>query len=122
MLTKDCDSKKNTNTTKLTGFGRKKKLYISGPITNHPDFLAEFEVVENRLRSMGFQPINPAKILNILSSTLDYNQMMYLCFILIELSDGIYMMRGWKESQGARLELEHAFQCDKASFFEEYDE
>ena len=121
MLTKDCDLKKNTNSTRLTGFGQKKRLYISGPITNNPNYLAEFEAVENRLRSMGFQPINPAKILNMLPSTLSYDQMMYLCYTLIDLSDGIYMMREWKESKGAKLELEYAFKCNKESFFEEYD-
>lgn len=101
-----------------TTFGKNKIIYISGPITNHPNYLAEFEAVEERLRSNGLQPINPAKILSKLPTSLTYDQMMQVCYVLIELSDGIYMMRGWKNSKGARLELEYAFQLNKAEYYE----
>lgn len=107
--------------TTLTCFGRNKILYISGPITNHPDYIERFEAAEERLKSMGFQPINPAKVLLLLPTSLTYDQMMYMCYAMIDLSDGIYMLRGWQDSKGAKLELEYAFQKDKPEFYEEYD-
>lgn len=121
LTTKENGSKKSTISKRLTSFGQKKRLYISGPITNHPNYLAEFKAAEERLRSIGFQPINPAKILSMLPDTLSYEQMMYLCYAMIDLSEGIYMLRGWSGSRGAKLELEYAFKHDKPDFYEEYD-
>lgn len=101
-----------------TTFGKNKIIYISGPITNHPNYLAEFEAVEERLKSKGFQPINPAKILALLPSSVSYDQMMHICFALINISDGIYMMHGWMNSKGAKMELAYAFQNNKTEYYE----
>jgi len=101
-----------------TTFGEKKIVYISGPMTNHLNYFAEFEAAEERLESKGFQPINPAKILALLPQTLSYDQMMHICYSLIDISNGIYMMRGWSKSKGAKLELAYAFQNNKTEYYE----
>ncbi len=102
-----------------TTFGRNKIIYISGPMTNHLNYFAEFEAAEERLESKGFQPINPAKILALLPSSVSYDQMMHICFALINISDGIYMMHGWMNSKGAKMELAYAFQNNKIEMYED---
>ena len=36
-------------------------IYISGAITNEPNYKAKFAAVETKLSKMGFEPINPAR-------------------------------------------------------------
>lgn len=43
------------------GFPKRPSVYISGAITNDPNYAAKFAKVEEKLREMGFDPINPAK-------------------------------------------------------------
>ena len=52
-----------------------KKIYISGKITDNPNYKAEFEAAELALKIAGFQPVNPAE-----------------------------EHHGWRESAGAKIE------------------
>ena len=38
-----------------------KKIYISGKITDNPNYKADFEAAELALKIAGFQPVNPAE-------------------------------------------------------------
>ena len=121
LIGKEDGSNVNVVPPGITGFGHRKKLYISGPITNHPNYLTEFKAVEDRLRSMGFQPINPAKFISLLPIDMEYERTMHICYALIDVSDGIFMMQGWMKSRGAKLELEYALKHNKPDYYEEFD-
>ena len=79
-----------------------KKIYISGKITNNANYKAEFEAAESALKIAGFQPVNPAEEhLPDGATWADY--MRHDIKLLCE-CDAIYMLRGWRESAGAKIE------------------
>jgi hypothetical protein len=79
------------------------KIYIAGAITNNPNYEKQFEEVENHLLEQGHAVLNPVKNLGF-----DYKD--YIDMGLCELMkcDAIYMIDGWEESSGARLEHMYA--------------
>lgn len=79
-----------------------KKIYISGKITNNANYEVEFEAAELALKIAGFQPVNPAEVhLPDGATWADYmrHDVKLLCDC-----DAIYMIYGWRESQGAQIE------------------
>ena len=79
-----------------------KKIYISGKITDNPNYKAEFEAAELALKIAGFQPVNPAEEhLSDGATRADYmrHDLKLLCDC-----DAIYMLNGWRESAGAKIE------------------
>lgn len=85
------------------------RIYISGPITNNPDFKKDFEEAERRLKEKGFEPVNPAK-----TEIEDGTWKDYMKADIKQLvdCDGIYMLSGWSKSRGARLERSIAIELD----------
>ncbi|MFR7590243.1 MAG: DUF4406 domain-containing protein [Longibaculum sp.] len=79
------------------------KVYIAGPISNNNDYRKQFSDVEWILKSYGHVVINPVKDLGF-----DYKD--YIDMGLIELSkcDAICLLKGWKNSDGAKLEFLYA--------------
>src|SRR5574344_720609 len=83
-----------------------KKIYISGKITNNATYKADFEATEIALKSASFQPVNPAEEhLPDGATWADYMQhdIKLLCDC-----DAIYMLDGWQESAGAKIEYKLA--------------
>ena len=79
-----------------------KKIYISGKITNNANYKADFEAAELALKIAGFQPVNPAEEqLPDGATWADYmrHDLKLLCDC-----DAIYMLNGWRESAGAKIE------------------
>ena len=79
------------------------KIYISGAITNNPNYLQDFKKAEKLLTEQGHTVINPCK-----SKGFTYRE--YINMGLCELMhcDAIYMLNGWMGSVGARLEFNYA--------------
>jgi len=85
------------------------KIYISGAITNDPDYLAKFDRVEKHLTALNFEVVNPTKLQH------DHNKSYknYMKEDIRELlnCDAIFMIYGWDKSAGAKLEKKVADAC-----------
>ena len=79
-----------------------KKIYISGKITNNQNYKAEFEAAELALKIAGFQPVNPAE--EHLPDGATWADYMRQDIKLLCDCDAIYMLNGWRESAGAKIE------------------
>lgn len=92
------------------------RIYISGPITGHEDYLAEFDVARRAVEALfdyRVEVINPARICAELPEDTEWEEYMNICFKLLDMADGIYMMQGWKESTGAGAEYGYARALNK---------
>lgn len=94
------------------------RVYISGPITNNPDYVKQFEEAENKIKSMGYNACNPVRYANSLREKYGREPTWdeYLKFDLELLADcdAITMLPGWKDSKGAKLENEYALTHNKS--------
>lgn len=87
------------------------RIYISGPITGHEDYLAEFALMEDKVKARfdgKVEIINPARICANLPESTGWEEYMNICLALVEMATVIYMMPGWKESAGACVEYGYA--------------
>lgn len=82
-------------------------IYISGKITGTNDYLQRFERAEIELQGKKEIPINPAKVNDKLPK-LSYTDYLKMSLCMLSLCDSVYMLRGWEESTGSKLEWEYA--------------
>jgi len=91
----------------------KKKIYIAGKMSGlkFNNFLTFFRK-EKELRKKGWKTINPARLNceyarhnNITTKDLSYTDCIKMDIREILSCDAIYMMKGWKTSNGANLEI-----------------
>jgi hypothetical protein len=77
------------------------KWYLSGAVSNDPDFRLKFNYAEYQLKQKGFKVLNPVKGEKD-GKAWDY----YMRKDIRKLTkcDGIILMDDWFESKGARLE------------------
>ena len=75
------------------------KVYIAGAISNNPDYMEQFAAAGEYLKKEGHEVYNPAK-------NQGYTYKDYIDIGLYELShcDGIYLLKGYENSAGAKLE------------------
>lgn len=99
-----------------------KRIYVAGPMTGYPEFnFPAFFSAEDKLRSQGWEVDNPAdkeqeKELSINGSYKDGDAVKAIkegfdfrkCYLWdltkVVYGDGIYMLKGWEQSPGARGE------------------
>ena len=84
------------------------KIYISGPITGIDDWKERFKAAEDDLKAQGHQVLTPRAI----DADLDYEDYMRIDFAMVEVSDAIYLLDGWQNSNGAKRELAHAIELN----------
>lgn len=103
-----------------------KKIYISGKITNNANYEVEFEAAELALKIAGFQPVNPAQ--EHLPDGATWADYMRHDIKLLCDCDAVYMLNGWRESAGAKiehklardLEIEIIYEIKKPAYNAEY--
>lgn len=92
------------------------RIYISGAITNCPDYEERFERAEGELRRKGYEVINPTMI--NLPDSCTHEDYMKVDFALLDLADGIYLLNNYEKSKGACMEYGYAVARDKIVMFE----
>lgn len=90
------------------------KVFISGKITEDPDYKEKFAKKEQVIRELGYVPLNPA----VLPQGMKISSYMEISFIMIEEADIILMLSDWKKSKGAKVEYEYAKYLNKHIAFE----
>ena len=93
----------------LTKAMKKKVIYISGKITSTSDYADRFSAVENKLIAEGYEVMNPVREGKWLEHYLEPEKPTWVQYMKYDIAtmmkaDHIYMMRGWKQSKGARVE------------------
>lgn len=85
-----------------------KRVYISGPMTGKKDFnRPAFEAASKLVAASGFTPVLPVDFVD--GKT--YEQYLRDDLRLLLECDYIYMLDGWQESKGAKLEHMVALAC-----------
>ena len=97
-----------TNCTLKRGY--MKTIYISGKITGTDDYVSRFSLAEQNLKERGFKVLNPVREGKRLERYLapevpTWGQYMKQAIKAMMSADYIFMMKEYKESKGARLEL-----------------
>lgn len=78
------------------------KVYVSGSITGTTDFKERFAAGEAEVRALGHEPVNPADW--NCPEGLTWREYMERNIRLLLQCDGIYLLRGWFDSKGSRVE------------------
>lgn len=87
-----------------------KKIFISGAITNDPDYKTKFAEAEKHLLEQGYVVVNPAKLSEIMNpDEFKWEDYIKVTITMLSTCDSIYMLQGWRESQGAREEELYAW-------------
>ena len=96
------------------------KIYISGAITNNPNYKEDFERAEDYLQReyQNDEIINPALVNSFLPKSTSHKEYMRMSFCMLDMCDSIYMLQGWEESCGANRELGFALAKDMIIMYE----
>ena len=96
------------------------KIYISGGITNVPNFMERFAEAEKRLRNAypKAEVINPALVNSNLPKSTTHEQYMKMSFLMLDMAYYVYMLNNWRESCGASQEYGYALAKGKVIMFE----
>lgn len=80
------------------------KIYIAGKVRGLKNYREIFKQAEEELQKKGNITLNPAELPEGMNAE-DY---MRICIPMLEVADCIYMLKNWKDSEGAKVELAYA--------------
>lgn len=82
------------------------RLYLSGPITNEPNYRRNFAEAQRILESMGEDDIiNPAELCKVLNiEKYSYKDIMEVCKGLLRTADVLILLPGHEHSHGCGIE------------------
>lgn len=84
------------------------RVYISGPITNNPNYKDQFNRAEQKIKARGHKVVNPARFEKIMPEGSSHEEYMQLSLCMLQMCDAIYMLEGWQQSKGATIEYKYA--------------
>lgn len=86
------------------------RIYLSGPVSGHENYVKEFNKAEAEVRALykDVEIINPANLRFVMPQKATWNECMKVCLDLLNMADMIYMIPGWKDSPGACMEYGYA--------------
>ena len=86
------------------------RVYLSGPITGVVDYKERFKRTQRELWDMGCGFVmNPAEVLSHAPiSQMTREEIMTICYALMASCDTIYLLDGWRASDGCWEELVYA--------------
>lgn len=88
--------------------------YLSGPITNNPNYLKDFNEAEAKLRLAGYTNlISPSNLNNVLHETATYEDYMDVCMMLLDKADAMIQLPGWEDSLGCQREYGYCQALEK---------
>lgn len=90
-------------------------IYLSGSISNDPNFKEKFVLKAEELTSKGHNVYNPAQHPPMFT----WEQFMQLDLTALSFCDAIYLMNGWEQSKGAKIEHDAAKKLKLKIFYEE---
>ena len=96
------------------------KIYISGAITNNPNYKEDFERAEDYLQREypNDEIINPALVNSFLPKSTTHEEYMGMSFCMLDMCTAIYMLKTWNKSCGANRELGYAMAKDMTIMYE----
>lgn len=90
------------------------KVYIAGKITGNPNYKKQFAKAEEKLKAAGHIVLNPVK-----SEGFSYKDCIDMGLCELMRCDAIYLLRDWKQSEGAYLEYTYASTTGMQIFYEQ---
>jgi hypothetical protein len=95
------------------------KIYISGPISglNPSEVSKSFAEAEKWLKRQGFVPVSPLN--NGLPESATYTEHMLRDLQMLSECDEVYMLEGWENSRGCRMEIAEAASLKKTIKFQQ---
>jgi hypothetical protein len=97
------------------------KYYISGPISNKPDYMADFVAMEKFLILKDIEPITPIGIDSAFPDR-TYDEKLKLCIELMMQANAVVVLDGWQKSKGANIEINLAVQLNMPVYEKVNDE
>lgn len=98
------------------------RIYISGPVTGTEDYRERFAEAEKCLKKRGYAVINPVRVNAQLPKETSYRQYMDMSLLMLSMAEAVCMLKGWRESKGARLEHEFAGATGRKIIYEKGEE
>lgn len=87
------------------------RVYISGRMTglDSDEIVKKFSRSERYLVENGHSVLNPAVTMHLMNTSgFSYDHFLVIDFAMLSVCDAIYMQKDWRDSNGARRELEYA--------------